>query len=1001
MKFDTIQTSFVGGEFGPSLFGRTDIAQYANACEIVENFIIRPYGSAISAPGSVYVATVSDSTLKTRLIKFVFNREDAYVIEMGNRYMRFFTNRGQVISNDSVGTENLSAFSANLRAHYKFNDNTNSTVVIDSSSNSLNGTSSTNTSTLHAAGKIGTGCFDFDGQYSVQVHSASLSFSETAGSNPFSLSFWAYIPDDGNTQDLISKYDTPTKREYLLQLGTTRILSFYLYDDVNNVAVSASAADAISAGWHMLTITYDGRGGATSADGINIYVDNAVVSVNRVNDPAYDNMVANTASFNIGALRDGGNFIRWCTERIDNVAVFNTVLTAANVVTLYAETAGSAYQLPTVFLENEIFDVHYTQLNDVIWLTNSNHPPQELIRTSANEWVISDFNFLGGPFLDDNTDTSITITPSGTSGTINITVTPTTANLFTRSSSTLGHHGAYWMIGGLSATNSTTGLQENGYVEITNVINSYTATATVIKSLKAASATSVWAEGAWSAVRGYPSRVVFHDARLWFGRTNHEPQKIWGSKIYEYDHFELDTEADDDALNLPLASNEANELQWLASTKNLLSGTYGGGFVVSSGADNLAITPDNVRADEEIGIGSAPIQPKRIGQFIYYLQRFKKILRELFYVWDINTYKTVDRTILSPHVLGDGIIDMDVQINQNPILYCVRTEGTLALMSREADQEVTAWSRRTTAGTYTTVAVIPSQTADYDEAWVIVERWVNGVQKKYVEYFENVEIPTRQDLCIYLDSALSYNAYESTSTSSATISLSASSGSVTLTSSTAYFNGGMIGKKIRVINSAGTTLGQGQITATASTLSITLSITTTFSALAYSAGFWGVSVSTVSGLTHLEAKTVGILADGLTESLTRTVASGAVTLGSSYFVIHVGLSYDQILYTLPREAAAQRGTAQGKIQRFSEIALKVNRSTQNFKYGTDASHLDDINMAFTPTVTSLYTGILPPQAGGIAMRGGYKRGAQVYFKNSNPLPMEILSIMGALDTNEK
>src|SRR3990167_9692502 len=96
MKIDIIQTSFAAGEIAPSLFGRADIAQYANACEIVENMLPRSYGPAISMPGTRYVATVSDSTLSTRLIKFVFNRSDAYAIEMGDLYMRFFTNRGQV-----------------------------------------------------------------------------------------------------------------------------------------------------------------------------------------------------------------------------------------------------------------------------------------------------------------------------------------------------------------------------------------------------------------------------------------------------------------------------------------------------------------------------------------------------------------------------------------------------------------------------------------------------------------------------------------------------------------------------------------------------------------------------------------------------------------------------------------------------------------------------------------------------------------------------------------
>ena len=393
--------------------------------------------------------------------------------------------------------------------------------------------------------------------------------------------------------------------------------------------------------------------------------------------------------------------------------------------------------------------------------------------------------------------------------------------------------------------------------------------------------------------------------------------------------------------------------------------------------------------------------PKKIGNFLYFVQQFGKKLREMFFNFDLDSYKAVDRTILSPHILSDGCIDMAVQRNPETILYNILANGTLATMSREVDQDVTAWARHTTAGTYTSIAIIPSQSENYDEAWVIVERWIEGAQKKYVEFFENIEVPTQQYDCLYLHSALTYDAYESTSTSSATISLSASSGSVTLTSSTAYFAGSQVGRRIRAVDENGDTIGQGQITATASTTSITLSITTTFNALSYAAGRWGVSVSTVSGLGHLEAKTVGILADGLVESLTRTVASNAVTLGSNYWVIHVGLSYDQILFTLPKEAGTNRGTAQGKLQRYNEISLKVNRSTQNFKYGPDADNLDELNLAFTPTVTTLYTGVLPPQSGGISMRGGYTRGAQIYLKNSQPLPIEILSIMGALDTNEK
>ena len=989
MKVDVIQTSFTGGEFGPSLYGRTDIVQYANACQLVENMLPRSYGPAISMPGTRYVATVSDSTLRTRLIKFVFNRSDAYVIETGDNYMRFFTNRGQILGSVS-GTEDLSGVGTPI-AHWKMNDNvggTGTTLVLDAQT-THNGTASTVTSTLSTTGVVNQ-AFNLNGLYYVTVADHD-NFTRTASSQPFSIVGWFYFSNPGSTQVMFAKRTGGGGGEYHLFVTNSQI-RFYVYDDSTGAENQWAANSNISEGWNFIAVTFKGDG--TSASDMYLYVNEVLISTTFTQNGSFVAMENTAINVSIGSLADGT--FRWA-NKIDNVAFFQTQLTAANIATLYSSTTG---QLSTVFEENEIFDVHYTQLNDIIYLTHANHPPQKLVRTSANEWTISDAPITGGPFLDSNTDTSTTLSVSATQGTINVTAA-TGKTVFTRSASTLGHHNAFFAIGGLTVeTNSTTGLKEVAYVKITDVINSYTATATVIKNLPAVTATSNWAEGAWNAVRGYPSRVTFQERRLWFARTNHEPQKEWGSKVFEYENFALDTEADDDALNLPLASTESNEIQWLAPGRALIAGTFGGAFVTKSGSADI-ITPDNATSSEEIGFGADDIMPKKIGNFLYYIQRFGVKLREMFFNWELDTYKAADRTILSPHILGDGVIDMDVQQNPETILYCVLTSGTLATMTREVDQEVTAWARHSTAGTYNSIAIIPSQTQGYDEAWVIVERWINGAQKKYVEYFENIEVPDRQDKCLYLHSALSFDAYEATTTSAVTISLSASSGSVTLTSSSAYFNGGMINKRIRAINAAGTTVGQGQITATASTTSITLSITTTFNALSYAIGLWGVSVSTVSGLSHLNTETVGILADGLKESLTRTVVTDAVTLGSDYWVVHVGLSYDQILFTLPKEAGTQRGTAQGKWQRFSEIVFKVNRSTQDFKYGTDADNLDDVVLAITPTVTTLYTGILPPQGGGIAMRGGYKRGAQVYIKNSNPLPLELLSIMGELDTNEK
>ena len=101
-KQETIQTSFVGGEFGPSVVGRTDVAQFKNAAAIVENWLIRPFGSLLSTPGLEYInqcVTGGSTTISgIRLIPFQFSVTDSYIIEMGVGYFRFYTNGAIVVS---------------------------------------------------------------------------------------------------------------------------------------------------------------------------------------------------------------------------------------------------------------------------------------------------------------------------------------------------------------------------------------------------------------------------------------------------------------------------------------------------------------------------------------------------------------------------------------------------------------------------------------------------------------------------------------------------------------------------------------------------------------------------------------------------------------------------------------------------------------------------------------------------------------------------------------
>lgn len=740
----------------------------------------------------------------------------------------------------------------------------------------------------------------------------------------------------------------------------------------------------------------------------------------------YGPLVSTPGTEFINACKTGGStgivrLIEFVFSRTDSyvievgVGYFRFYTNGAVVVS----TGTTPYEVSHTYTAAEIPDIQFAQLNDVIFLAHANHPPAKLTRLAANSWTLTAFPFTAGPYFLDNGIvsgsstvilSSATISPSATATGSAITLSAT-ANIFVASSSTLGHINTFWKIGA-TITDSTTGLDVQGYVKITGVTNPSTATATVIKGLISTNPTLIWAQGSWSDVLGWPARVTFHQQRLVWARTPYQPLNVWLSQTFTYENYAVNSGEDDDALDLQLTASESNDIKWLASGDSLIAGTFGGEFIIKSG-DDSPLTPANANARKQTSWGSEPIPPKRIGNFFYYVQRFGTKMRELFYLFDLNSYKSIDKTILSPHITGSsprasstvntGFIAIAYQQNPDTILWGVCSNGTIATMTREVDQEVQGWARQTTDGYYESIASIPSQEGPYDEIWVVVRRSINGTDRRYIERFVSQMVPDRQDQCFYVHCGLSYDAYEATSASTASsLSLSATSGtSVLVTCSSGRFSAGSVGKRIRAIDSTGMTLGELEITGYTSSTIVVGRVKYDFSALTYAAGSWGLSVTTLSGLNHLEAKDVIVLADGGTDKPNKTVSGGSITLAYDYFVINAGLPYIQKVKTLPQEAGSQRGTAQGKIQRISEVAFKVNRSFKGFLVGGSEDYLTKIQYRDPTTLMgspeTLFTGTIP----NISFADDYRYGSQVLIHNEEPLPLELLAITTTLDTNDK
>jgi hypothetical protein len=639
--------------------------------------------------------------------------------------------------------------------------------------------------------------------------------------------------------------------------------------------------------------------------------------------------------------------------------------------------AEKIYEVAHTYTESELFDVHYAQINDIVNLTHPDHPPSELIRMGTASWSLSSFQFIGGPVLDANT-TATTITPSSDTGATTLTAsTP----IFEA-----GHVGSVWRV-------------KDGYVEITGFTSTTIVTGTVQTTSLATGpgATTDWAEGAWSDVRGYPATVTFHERRRWFARTVTQPQTQWASKPFVYDDFTVGSAADD-ALNLTLNTEKANDIKWLSSGSTLATGTFGGEFITSSGTNGISLTPDNANATRQTGWGSENIQPQKIANFVYYIQRAGRKIRELFYFWDLDTYKSVDMTILSEHITESGIKSIAYQQNPDSTLWNVRFDGEMALLVREEDQQVKAWSRAKTDGLYKSVAVIPSNDGPYDEVWNITERTIDGVTRKYIERFTDPQVPDRQEKCFYVDSGLQFSSYDQTTGIGLTLSALTGTG-ITATAGSAIFEANDVGQRIRAIDEDGEFVGELKITGFTSSTIVTGDVTFDFDSLTYAANRWGVSVTTISGLDHLEDKLLSILGDGAVQTQ-KTVASGSVTMERDAFEISIGLPYTATIKTLSIESGSATGTAQGKKKRLYQLGLRVFK-TLGIKIGGSTDKLFNVTLRDPQTLMGKPEALVSDTIPNIRFTGGWVYEGTIVIVQDNPLPMHILDIMPLLKTSDK
>ena len=804
MPFHKLTLNFNAGELSPFLISRTDVGKYESGCQRLENFIILPYGGVIRRPGTQYLGKAKLADKRCRLIGFNFSVSTNFILEFGEKYVRFWSNGQQVLKAEA-----------------------------------------------------GTGAW-----------------------------------------------------------------------------VTAKAYKAGN------------------------YVMNTAVM--------YYCLVAHTSGTFATDLAAG----KWIAQ-ID-------------------------LEAPTSYLEGELRDIQYCQINDLMYMTHPNHPPTKLTRKADDDWSFEEIVWKWPPTLDENVE-NISITPSGTTGTITLTAS---ADLFKPE-----HVGSYWQIGyrrsnayvevNLVATNATTGNlyvlgawefttygswagvvyverllpdgatweavrsyestsvgQRNvsttgredkptqmrvrfqtfgaagssnplarleagqsmvyGWVQITAYTSPTVVTALVKEPLYTTTATFQWSEAAFSDLKGFPRTVCLHEQRLFFGGTKMRPLSLYGSIIDDFENFRLGSNADD-GINFTISANESNPINWLVSQQKLLIGTAGDEWAIGATNADQAMGAGNVSARQQSSFGSTFLQSEVVNEVVIFAQRQAKKVRELTFSFEKDGWVAPDLTILANHISGLGFVETAFAQQPDAIFWTITQDGRLVGMTYERDQNVVGWHRHSTEGTFESAATIYGG-QDPDELWLSAKRTVGGQTVRYIERFDpsfRINFDEEDKLNYwYLDAAK------------------------------------------RVVSET--------------------------------------EMTEVTGLEHLEGLTVGILGDGANQP-TRVVSAGKITIQEPAKIVLVGLPYSSVVKPMNINIPAQDGTAQGRKVRIHRMVVRFFKSL-TCQYSTDDETWDEIFFRDRPdlmdTPPSVFTGDRE-----LATGASYATQQAISLRQNRPFPLAVLALI--------
>lgn len=266
-------------------------------------------------------------------------------------------------------------------------------------------------------------------------------------------------------------------------------------------------------------------------------------------------------------------------------------------------------------------------------------------------------------------------------------------------------------VGGINAININTTntdriiqdvLDENTYTVIAGQTANASEDGGGFVKITANGPTVIWDEQAFSAVRGYPASVTFHENRLCFGGTIAEPDTIWMSQLGEFFNYDVGEGNDTESINLVAATGDVNEIRYMRSNRDLQIFTLSDELYVPTYL-NQAITPTNAQIRKQTPFGTEFVLPTSIDGATIFVERGGRAVREYIYSDAEDAYISTGVSTVASHTIVDPV---DIAVvhsgfkTQESYAALVMGNGDMALFSSNRAEKRAAWTRVTTQGDF-------------------------------------------------------------------------------------------------------------------------------------------------------------------------------------------------------------------------------------------------------------------------------------------------------------